>query len=491
MTLFSIPLGLSSYQNATVPFSAQRCVNMYASVAEAKSWSPVMLKSMAGVLSFGAAGTGVSRGAIEMNGVLYVVNGTTLFSVSSLGVATSKGTVSGEKRVSMAHNGEKLCIVCPGLSGFNSYTYDSTADTLIQVSDVDYQNADSVCFKDGFYVFTQSFTGGQTNKFFNSALNDPLTFDGLDFGSAELAPDGIIGCHVSHDELYILGEHTTEVFQNVGGAGFPFQRIPGASFEKGAHSKYSVIQWEGSFYFIGGGKNEKSAIWRARGTGEPAKVSTDAIDQELQKFTAAETAEAFSFTYSLDGSAFVGFTIRSINIASRTFVFNVTASQNAGTRVWAEQQSGVFDNAWRAQSVTNVYDKLVISDNVDGRLGHLDTGTYTEYGETFIREKITPPFAGDSSSLFLHKIELSIDAGRGQISGQGLDPQVEMDFSDDGARTWSNKTTRAMGKIGEYNKRVEWRRQGRIPAQRVFRFRVSDPVSVSFVKLEVDGTRGR
>jgi hypothetical protein len=487
----NISLGLVSYQSPTLPFSAQRCVNLYPAVAEAKSWSPFMLKSMAGALDFGTAGTGVSRGSVVMDGVLYTINGTTLFSIDSLGVSTTIGTILGEKRVVMAHNGEKLAIVAPDVAGFNMWEYNATADTLTRVSDVDYLNSSTVVFKDGFYVFTQTFTGGQTNKFFNSALNDPLTFDALDIGTAELAPDGIIGSHVSHDELYILGEHTTEVFQNIGGAGFPFQRIPGASFEKGAHSKYSPIQWEGAFYFIGGGKNEKSAIWRAAGTGEPLKISTDAIDHEIQKFAVAEIAEAFSFTYSLDGSAFVGFTIRSVNIDSRTFVFNVTASRSAKQLIWTEQQTGVSDNAWRANSVVSVYDKIIISDNVDGRLGYLDTGTYTEYGETFIREKITPPFAGDSSSLFLHKLELSIDAGRGQISGQGLDPQVEMDFSDDGARTWSNKLTRKMGKIGEYFKRVVWRRLGRIPAHRVFRFRVSDPISVSFVKLEGEATRGR
>jgi len=476
-------LGFGSYQNPTIPFSAQRCINLYPSIAEAASWSSYHLKTTAGIRFFGTAGSGISRGSIEMDGILYVINGTTLLSVDEFGTPTSRGTVTGIKRVSMTHNGDKLCIVVPGGDAF---VYVASTTTFTQITDLDFRISDTVCFKDGFYIFTET----DSNIFFNSALNDPLTFDPLDFGTAELAPDGIVGCHVDHDEVYILGENTTEVFQNVGGAGFPFQRIPGASFEKGSHSKYSPIQWEDGFYFIGGGKNEQSSFWKARGTANPVKISTDAIDHELQLFTTEEIAEGFSFTYSLEGVSFIGFTIRSVNIPSRTFIYNLTASQFTRSNIWFEQQTGVTDNAWRIQSLVKVYNKLIVSDVIDGRLGFLDTDTFTEYGDVLIREKVTPPFAGDGSSLFLHTIELSVDAGRGTISGQGADPVVEMDFSDDGARTFSFRTLRSLGKIGEYFRRVEWRRLGRIPAQRVFRFRVTDPVSVSFIKLEAQATRG-
>lgn len=482
MPKLKIDLGTSSYQSPTVPFSAQRCVNLYSSFAEAGSWSGFQLRTIAGVLFFGEAGSGINRGMVSMKEVLYVVTGSSLFEVDSFGTPVFIGTVEGLKRVSMAHNGQKLCIVVPG---GKAYVYDSNTSIFVEITDPDYSISDSVCFKDGYYIFTK--TG--TNVFFNSALNDPLTFDSLDYGTAELMPDGIVGCHVGYDELYLFGKDTAEVFQNVGGAGFPFQRIPGASLEKGSHSKYGIIQWEEGIYFIGGGKNEKSSFWLTKGTNEPIKISTDAIDHELQKFEAEEIAESFAFTYSLDGYNFVGFTIRSINIPSRTFVYNVTASRFGRRNIWFEQQSGVSDNAWRVQDVVSVYNKIVVSDSEDGRLGYLDSEVYTEYDESLIREKITSPFAGDGSSFFLSSLELTIDAGRGLISGQGFDPKIEMDFSDDGARTWSSKFLRNMGKIGEYDKRVEWRRLGRIPAMRVFRFRVSDPISVSFIKLEGEGRK--
>jgi len=247
------PLGTGSYENESKPFSSQRCVNMYAGIAAEKSLNDVALFPSPGISLFTTVGVVKSRGATVMDGLYYVVLGTVLYSIDSDAVSTSRGTIAGTARVSTAHNGEKLCIVVPG---GNSYVYNVTTTTLTQITDSDFRTSDTVVVKDGFYIFTA--TG--TNIFFNSSLNDPLTFAALDFGTAEISPGDIVGSHVKHDELYIFKRDATEIFQNIGtGSGFQFERIQGASYEKGSHSKYGPIQWEGSLFFIGGGVNENAA----------------------------------------------------------------------------------------------------------------------------------------------------------------------------------------------------------------------------------------
>jgi hypothetical protein len=471
-----IPLGLGSYESTALQFSAQRCINLFAAVAREQSLNETALFGTPGIVSFSDLGIDKSRGSAVMAGVYYAVSAQTLYSIDQFGVKTSIGTITGDVRIKTAHNGEKLVILVPG---GNAYVYNATTDTLVQITDVDFRTSDSVCFKDGFYIFTET----NTNVFFNSALNDPLTYDALDFGTAELAPGPIIGCHVNYDELFILKIDNTEPFQNVGGSGFPFQRIPGASYEKGTHSKYSPIEWEGSFYFLGGGVNEKTTVLRAGETAEPENISTDAIDQEIQKFTVEEISKSFSFTYSLNGFSFVGFTLESINVDPKTFVFNITASKLTGRSIWLEQQSGISDNAWRVSTINNIYNKLIVSDIIDGRIGYLDPDTYTEYGNTILRLKTTGPLSEKSSSLIVSKLELVVNSGVGLITGQGSDPQVMMEFSNDGARTWIGEFWRPIGKIGEYLRRTVWRRLGRVPANRVWSFKVSDPVQVVFIKI--------
>jgi len=485
MARMPIPLGVGSYESVSRPFSVQRCVNMYADAAQAEALNDFMLYGTPGIVSFSTVGASASRGAHVMNGVYYVVSGTSLYSIDSLGVVSSSlGTVAGTARVKFADNGDKLVILVPG---GNAYVYIASAPSFAQITSVNFRTSDSVCFKDGYYIFTE--TG--TNVFFNSALNDPLTFGALDFGTAELAPGPIISCHVNFDELFIIKSDMLEIFQNVGGSGFPFQRVQGASMEKGTHSKYSPVEWEDDFYFLGGGRNEKTAVFRTGTTTTPEKISTDAIDNEIQKFTQAEVAQSFSFTYAIGGFSFVGFTIRSVNINSRTFVFNVTASRLMQRPIWFEQQTGITENAWRPQSVTLVYDKLLVSDVTDGRIGYLDEGTYTDYSAVISREKTLPPLSAGGVATYLHALELTVDAGQGLISGQGSDPVIMLDYSDDGGRTWSSELKRPLGDIGEYFRRVEWRRLGRIPSHRVFRFRQTDPIKTAWIKLEGDLTGGR
>lgn len=482
--MVSIPLGLGSYENESIPFSAQRCVNLYAGIAQDSSLSPAKLEGSPGIAQFGTSGSGESRGAISMNSVFYYVSGYKLYSVNDLGSVTDLGTISGTERVLMAHNGEKLCVVVPGGLG---YVYNATTATLAQITNVNYLTSDSVCFKDGYFVFTQT----SSNVWFISALNDPLTFDALDRGTAEQDPGVIIGCHSNYDEVIIFKEDNSEIFQNVGGSGFPFQRIPGASFEKGSHCRYSTIQWEGSFYFLGGGKNEKTSFFERKGGGEPNRISTDAIDNELQKFTRSEIKNAFTFSYSISGGSFVGITIRSSNVNSRTFIYNVTASRFSKNSVWGEQQSGVSENDWRISSVTFAYDKLLVTDKIDGRIGYLDSEVFTEYSNPIFRQKTTPPFYFENFALCFSKLELFVDSGKGLITGQGSDPKIVMQFSDDGTRTWSSEFWRSLGKIGKYKERVVWRRQGRTPRYRIFRFIVSDPVKVTLIKLNAELSSGK
>ena len=65
------------------------------------------------------------------------------------------------------------------------------------------------------------------------------------------------------------------------------------------------------------------------------------------------------------------------------------------------------------------------------------------------------------------------------------DPQIMREFSDDGGRTWSNQTSRSLGKEGEYRKRQVWRREGLAYRDRMYRF-AHDSLS----KFAVFGLKG-
>jgi hypothetical protein len=421
-----------------------------------------------GLTQFVDTSGSIGRGMHVMDNILYSVNGTNLYKIEENGTVTNIGSIEGTKRVTTADNGSKLCIVVPG---GKAYVYDSSDSTLVEITDPDYRASDTVIFNDGFYVFTA--TAGDV--FFISNLNNPEAIDALDFGSSEVDPDKIIASHVDHNELYILNELTTEIFQNRGGAGFPYQRIEGAIIQKGCLAKYTPIEFDNTFVFIGAGEGEGAAVWKVINSQTAAKLSTDAIDRQIQKYNKDELSEAFSFTFSDDGQVVVGFTIDSTRIDS------ITLCYNAGSQQWFQMQSGINPNRWRINGVIRAYDKLICDDSSDGRIGYLSE-TYDEYGETILRQRTTQPFMASDNSQYWSEIELIMETGVGLTSG--LDPKIDLSYSDDSGRTFSAPKSKSFGKIGNYKQRPIWRRLGRVPFNRVYRFSSTDPVKTNIIRLD-------
>jgi len=476
MPRIPLPLGFSFYQSESLPFSAQRCINWIPTVAESAALNTRALFQPLGLKQFVDTGLGANRGAQVMKDIPYFVNGNSLVSVSSTGTVTNHGTITGSGRVSLANNGQYLVIVVPG---GRAYAYDNVADTLNQITDVDFRTSDTVVFKDGYFVFSSS----DGTVFFNSALNDPFSYDALDFGSAEINPDRINALHVNHNELFVCGSETIELFQNVGGAGFPFQRIPGANIQKGVHAKFSLVEFDNSFCFVGGGLNERSAIWKVTGSSSAQKISTDAIDKEIQKFTREEIESSFAVTYAAHGQFLALFTFESSRIPSRTFVYNATASTLMQQRVWFELQTGVTDNRFRVQNIANAYGKLLVGDSVSGIIGELDSDTLDYYGDEIFRQSTSKPFDQNGLPIFAGEFEATFQGGVGLTTGQGSEPVVRLDRSDDGGRTFGSETSRTIGKIGEYGQRSIWRRQGRFPVSRVVRLTITDKVRANLIRL--------
>lgn len=479
-----VPLDIFSgfYQSESIPFNAQRCINLIPIRPESQSLNDKALFGSPGISSF-ASVAGNNRGSILAKNTPYFVNGKSLYSVDANGVGTVLGVISGTNRVSMATNTTvdgvtKICIVVPGIT---AYVYDSALGSVTEITDVDFIVSDTVVFKDGYYIFSAS----SGLNMFHSSLNDPLTFDALDTGTAEIDPDLIVGLIINHNELFVMGEETGELFQNVGGTGFAFQRIPGANIQKGLHAKAGMIYFDNTFVFIGGGKNESSAIWKLSGSSAAVKISTTAIDTAIKLYNKEEVSDCFAMSWSINGNFFLSFTFNSDRIPSRTFVYNATTSALSGGSSWFEMQSGIADNRWRVQSIVRAYGKLLVGDENSGNIGYIDDDVFTEYGETILRKKTSQPFRALDRDQFWENLEVRMESGVGLTSGQGSDPVIRMSFSNDGARTFTSEFPRGFGKIGEYLRRTVWRGQGRIPTDRVLSYSMTDPVRCNILACTV------
>lgn len=118
------------------------------------------------------------------------------------------------------------------------------------------------------------------------------------------------------------------------------------------------------------------------------------------------------------------------------------------------------------------------------------TTTNAPYRQRTIRRLRQAPHLSDEQQwLHYSRLQLDLETGQGLTTGQGQDPQLMLQWSDDGGRTWSREHWVSAGRLGAYKWRALWRRLGR-SRNRIFRIVQSDPTKVAWIDAFMDVDRG-
>jgi len=465
------------YVSRSGPLLDKRVVNLHPVIPEASAATRRALLHTPGIGEIANVSTIKSRGVLVFSdGKPFRIIGTALYSFSDNGTAKNHGNISGSDDVSIASNGINIAIVDP--TG-NSYFFTPSTNTLEIIADSvfgSFGKAKTVTFKDGFYVFTTDlifFTGS------SKEVNDGKNFNALDFEDAEISPDRIVKGFNDHNQLYILGETTTEVYRTIVTTGFPMQRIPGAMIPKGCAAPNSVISFDKTFLFLGGGENEKPGIYQAVGS-SVQKISTSSIDNLIHAYAEDVISKTRAFSYAENGNYFAVFTV-----GDNTFVYDSATSKLSGKPEWHERQTGISNGLgfmkWRAIHGAKAYGNITVGDDRSGKVGKLDTNVFTEYGTLIEKFFTTKPFVELLEYIFSHRIDLFMRTGEGTTEIE--DPRLRMDYSDNGGRSFKSELSRSMGDTGEYDINVSWSRLGKIPHSRVLRFKTTASIPADFYGL--------
>jgi hypothetical protein len=114
---------------------------------------------------------------------------------------------------------------------------------------------------------------------------------------------------------------------------------------------------------------------------------------------------------------------------------------------------------------------------------------YTTATRTPRRMRIAPHLHQGNQRLVYNRLTLDMETGVGLSSGQGEDPQVMLQLSNDGGHTYGNEIWQTFGRQGEYRTQVTFRRLG-MARDRVFKLVISDPVRVRIVGGDLDVEAG-
>lgn len=464
-----LPFVGPAYKSRSMPWSAQECVNLFLEAGATGSKTSAALLGTPGMVDFATLkeSGGEVRGLWPAStGDLYAVCDNQFSRVSPAGLVTNLGTLdTSTGPVSMGDNGVQVFMA----DNPNGYVYSIASNAFAKVTDVDWPGAAMVGYLDGYAIGITPNSG----QFWVTDLYAAGAMSSLDFASAEANPDRLVAVQVDHREVWLFGDKTIEVWYNSGDSSFPLSRVGGAFLEIGCAAAFSVARADNTQFWLA----TNGAVVRADGY-TPKIVSTRAIEAAIAGYSRVDDARAFA--YSQEGHTFYALTFPTADV---TWVYD------AASDAWHQRKSWGMGR-WRANCHARLGNRQIVGDVTSGRLYMLDPMACTESGQTIERVRVTAPIAAEDKRLIHSRVCIDFETGVGTGSGQGLDPQALLSWSDDGGRTWSNEYPASMGRQGEYRTRAEWRRLGQSRA-RAYRLRITDPVRVAILGAYGDISQGK
>lgn len=464
-----IQFGVNSYQAISGLLSSERLVNFYTEIAPPQSPFRGMLIGTPGLVEWKDLGQYEPiYGSITLGNYLYIVCGLNFYQIDSSKTATLRGTLTGTPdRVMMTHNRTQITIL---QSNGDAFYFDTGSNTFAKITDGNYQSASSVTTLNGYTIFSVI----ESDQFFISALNDTTSYAALDFATAESEPDNIVRVFALNNELWIFGENTIEIWGNTGNATFPFERIRGTYIEIGCKSKFSIVNDQEGIFWLG----DDNSIYQGIGY-QARRISTYPIENLVDGYSTKN--DAFGMFYVQEGHRFY---CLSFPTADKTWCYDTT------TELWHERSSRnptiLQSERWLANSLSYFANLNLIGDKNTGKIYELDLETYTENGTEIIGEIISATIFKNFARMHANRFVLVMDTGVGiDGSGQGDDPEIILQTSIDGGKTFSEEMNQPIGAIGSYETEVSWNKLG-YGRSLIIKIKISDPVRRRIVGAYLD-----
>lgn len=419
---------------------------------------------------------GVSRGA-EFNTVqnlVYRVAGGKLYNG-----ANERGAVSGGGRVSMAHSATSQAVAANG--ALTLYRYDGTEKTLQNwpetVGDVTYAQYDigsvrDICRARGRYVWVKD--GTQT--FGVTDLEDESHPDRFrPFYSAESQPDGIIGCGVWRDFVVMFGSSTIEYFSLTGATDSTsaiYVSQPSLMVQKGIAGTYCKTEFADAFAFISHQSTGAPSIYLIN-SGQATTIATSTVEKVLREYTADELATGVLETVRFDSHELL-----LVHLPRHVLCYDAAAGQNGPQ--WCILKTGLFNDVHRAIDYMFEGNQITAGDKLEPVTGFLRFDSSAQYDKQTEHLLFTPMFKANNARVF--DFEMEAATGVSQYA-ERLFISATADGSNYGREQLIDANVPFV-----YDKRVLWRRVGRVRKNIGFKVRVitRSPVTLSDCSVRIE-----
>lgn len=465
-----------SSRSQSVLASPARLMNWYVQRIRQGDTAKLVLYPTPGLSAFVASPESPGRGILSQNEQCWAAIGTGLYEAFADGTITNRGTLAVDQYpASMVTNGDgggQLLIVSGGRG--------DSLDLATNVLSSNVVAGVNMCgMIDGFGVALDFATS--TLKV--SDLLDFTTWDPTQIAQRSTAPDPWRALLVKYPRIWLLGEHTGDVWYNAGTAPFPFAPVPSIQIPYGIAAPFTLKAVGSSVMWLTHNENGDGQVVEAQGY-NPTVVSTEAEEYAWSQYSRID--DAVAYCYQDQGHEFYVLNFPSGNA---TWVYDRTEG------FWHER--GHYDAAmgeyseWGPQFHTHVFDRHLVLHAENGTIYTQSIDTATDADGDLIRRMRIPPIYPNPSNVrqFIERLQVVLEPGLGLTSGQGSDPQVMLRLSRNGSKTWGNQRSRSAGVQGAYDKRLIWNNCGS-GRENVPEIVVTDPIPWRVTDLLADVRQG-
>ncbi len=182
-----------------------------------------------------------------------------------------------------------------------------------------------------------------SNDFLVSPVGDASLWDPLDKGTKEGAPDRLLAILTDHQQLWLMGYETGEVWNDTGtGPANGLARSGSGVIQEGISAPISLMSLDGGIAWIGADAKGRGVAFRAQGF-EPVRISTHAIESEWARYATLQDCEGYP--YQEGGHQFGVFHFPS---AKKTWVYDATSNSWAERNTQNPNGTGTVDTAGTA-----------------------------------------------------------------------------------------------------------------------------------------------
>lgn len=292
---------------------------------------------------------------------------------------------------------------------------------------------------------------------------------------AESQPDGIVGIGAWRDFVVCFGTTTIEYFSLTGattaGAAL-YVAQPSLMVQKGIAGTFCKTPYLDSYAFVSHPANGSPSVYLIN-SGQVSPIATSTIEKILRSYSVEELANAVMETVRFDSHELLV-----IHLDRHVLTYDGAASQNGAQ--WAILKTGLYDDVYRGIDFMYEGNQINCGDKLEPIIGTFQFDIASQYEKQQEHLLFTPMFKVDNARVFDFEVESS--TGVSQYADR-----LFLSATTDGIN-YGREQMIEQNEPFVYDKRVIWKRVGRIRRNVGFKIRVitKAPVTLSGCQVRVE-----